>query len=330
MMPMTRRRLFATAAAAGAAGALAQLATYPAAAGAPSSKGTGIYRYKFGGYEITQLMDGALTFPVPDNFIVNVSKNRAIKAAEAAYMPAGKVTVPFSPMIVNTGKKLVAIDTGYGLGAFAARKGVVGQARGNMAAAGIDPATVDIVVISHFHVDQIGGVKNADGSLAFPKAEIKVPAIEWAFWTDESNAANANLFNRSQFPHVKKILAGLADKVTKYEGGTEVAPGITAIHTPGHTPGHMSFAVATGGEQLLVQSDVTTIPSLFLTHPDWHSFWDNDPVMAQATRHKFYDTASAEKLTVSGYHFPYPCAGHVEKSGRAYRLVPVAWDPNSN
>jgi glyoxylase-like metal-dependent hydrolase (beta-lactamase superfamily II) len=330
MMPMTRRRLFATAAAAGAAGALAQLATYPAAAGAPASKGTGIYRYKFGGYEITQLMDGALTFPVPDNFIVNVSKDRAIKAAEAAYMPVGKVTVPFSPMIVNTGKKLVAIDAGYGLGAFAARKGVIGQARGNMAAAGIDPATVDIVVISHFHVDQIGGLKNADGSLAFPKAEIKVPAIEWAFWTDESNAANANPFNRSQFPHVKKILAGLADKVTKYEDGTEVAPGITAIHTPGHTPGHMSFAVVTGGEQLLVQSDVTTIPSLFLTHPDWHSFWDNDPDMAQATRHKFYDTASTEKLTVSGYHFPYPCAGHVEKTGRAYRLVPVAWDPNSN
>jgi glyoxylase-like metal-dependent hydrolase (beta-lactamase superfamily II) len=330
MTRLTRRSLLATAAATGALGALAPLASGPVAAAAPKERSTGVYRYKFGDAEIVQLMDGARTFPMPDKFVVNVSKDRAIKAAVAAYMPEGKVTIPFSPMIVSTGKKLVAIDTGYGLGNFAASKGLVGQARGNMTAAGIDPAQVDIVIISHFHGDHIGGLKNADGSLAFPKAEIKVPAIEWAFWTDESNAGRANPFNASQFPNVKKMLAGLADKVTKYEAGKELAPGITAIHTPGHTPGHMSFAIATGGKRLLVQSDVTNIPSLFLTHPDWHSLWDNEPDVAQATRHKIYDMAAAEKLTVSGYHFPYPCVGHVEKAGNGYRLVPVAWDPNSN
>lgn len=195
-----------------------------------------------------------------------------------------------------------------------------------MAAAGIDPKQIDIVIISHFHGDHIGGLKNADGSPAFPNAEIKVPATELAFWSDEANASKANPFNRGQFPAVKKVMDGI--KVSTYEADKEVAPGITSIATPGHTPGHTSFVVASGSKNILVQVDVTNIPSLFLRHPDWHALFDNDGDVAQATRHKIYDMAAAEKMTVVGYHFPYPCVGHVEKDGAGYRLIPVAWDPN--
>lgn len=327
-MHISRRNLFATAAAAGAASALAPLAAMPVSAAPPPEpiKSTGVYRYKVGDYEVIQLMDGARTMPMPDQFVVNTSKDQAIKAAEAAYMPDGKVVIPFSPMIISTGSKLIAIDTGNGLGAFAASKGAVGQARQNMAAAGIDPKQIDIVIISHFHGDHIGGLKNADGSPAFPNAEIKVPATELAFWSDEANASKANPFNRGQFPAVKKMMDGI--KVSTYEADKEVAPGITSIATPGHTPGHTSFVVASGSKKILVQVDVTNIPSLFLRHPDWHALFDNDGDVAQATRHKIYDMAAAEKMTVVGYHFPYPCVGHVEKDGAGYRLIPVAWDPN--
>ena len=241
-------------------------------------------------------------------------------------MPDGKVTIPFSPMLVNTGGKLVAIDTGNGLGANAASKGAVGQARLNMEAAGIDPKQVDIVIISHFHGDHIGGLKNADGSPAFPNAEIKVPAVEAAFWGDDANAAKANGFNKAQFPNVKKMMAGL--KVTHYDANKEVAPGITSIFTPGHTPGHMSFVVASGAKKMLVQSDVSNVPSLFIKHPTWQAVFDNDPAQTIETRKKFYDMASAEKMIVSGYHFPYPCVGHVEKTANGFEMVPVAWDPN--
>jgi glyoxylase-like metal-dependent hydrolase (beta-lactamase superfamily II) len=241
-------------------------------------------------------------------------------------MPDGKVTIPFSPMIVNTGSKLVMIDTGNGLGALAGSKGAVGQARGNMEAAGIDPKQIDIVVISHFHGDHIGGLKNADGSPAFPNAEIKVPAVEAAFWGDDANAAKAHGFNKGQFAGVKKMMDGL--KVTPYDADKEVAPGITSIASPGHTPGHMSYVVASGAKKVLVQSDVTNIPSFFLRNPDWQVVFDNDPNLAVTTRHKIYDMAAAEKMVVVGYHFPYPCVGHVEKDGKGYRLVPVAWDPN--
>jgi glyoxylase-like metal-dependent hydrolase (beta-lactamase superfamily II) len=279
-----------------------------------------------GDYEIIQLMDGARTFPMPDKFVVNVSKDEAIKAAVAAYMPEGKVTIPFSPMLVNTGGKLVAIDTGNGLGAHAASKGAVGQARLNMEAAGIDPKQVDIVIISHFHGDHIGGLKNADGGRAFPNAEIKVPAVEAAFWGDDANASKANGFNKAQFPNVKKMMAGL--KVTPYDANKEVAPGITSVATPGHTPGHTSFVIASGSKKMLVQSDVSNVPSLFIKHPTWQAIFDNDPDLTIATRKKFYDMAVAEKMIVSGYHFPYPCVGHVEKTSTGYEMVPVAWDPN--
>lgn len=321
MTQLTRRTLFASAAAVTASTALAPLAGRDAFAAAPAGiKGSGIYAYKLGDYEIVQLMDGARTFPMPDGFIVNASKDKAIAAAEAAYMPGAKITIPFSPMIINTGSKLVAIDTGNGLGNFAATKGAVGQTRSNMEIAGIDPKSVDIVIISHFHGDHIGGLKNADGSPAYPNAEIKVPAVEWAFWSDEANAAKANGFNKAQFPIVKKMLDGL--KVTQYEANKEIAPGITSVFTPGHTPGHTSFAVASGSARMLVQSDVCNIPSLFMRNADLQATFDNDPALTIATRKKVYDMAAAEKMLVTGYHFPFPCMGHIEKDGANYRLVP--------
>ena len=321
MIQLTRRSLFAGAAAASAATALTPLGRNAfAAAPAAGIKSSGYYTYKVGEYEIVQLMDGARTFPMPDGFVVNASKDKAIAGAEAAYMPGGKLTVPFSPMLINTGSKLIAIDTGNGLGAFAANKGIVGQVRGNMEAAGIDPKSVDIVLISHFHLDHIGGLKNADGSPAYPNAEIKVPAAELAFWSDDANQAKANSFNKNLFANVKKTIDGL--KFTPFEPNKEVAPGITSIATPGHTPGHTSFAVASGSARIIVQGDVCNIPSLFMRNADWQAVFDNDPNLTIATRKKFFDMASAEKALIAGYHFPFPCMGHVEKSGGNYLLVP--------
>ena len=116
--------------------------------------------------------------------------------------------------------------------------------------------------------------------------------------------------------------------MTQFEAGKELAPGITSIATPGHTPGHVSFAVQSGSGKLLVQSDVTNIPALFVRNPDWHVTFDNDPALAQTTRHKFYDMAAAEKTLVAGYHFSFPSVGYIEKDGAGYRLVPAPWNPS--
>jgi glyoxylase-like metal-dependent hydrolase (beta-lactamase superfamily II) len=331
MTDLTRRHLLAGAAAAGAATALTSFGTPAARAAVPptGAQAPGFYRYKVGTYECTSINDGARSFPMPDKFVVNVPKEEALAAADAAYMPKGMVTVPFNPQLINTGSKLVLIDCGNGVAALEGSKGAAGRTLQNLAAAGVDPKSIDIVLMSHLHPDHTNGIRALDGSLAFPNAEIMVPAKDWEFWMSDENAAKAesNAMMKNYFANVKKIYSGIESKVTKYDWGKEVAPGITSIAAPGHTPGHTAFAVASGDSKVLVQSDVTNIPEFFLRNPDWHVAFDVDPVTAQATRHKFYDMAAAEKALVVGFHFTFPSIGHVEKDGSKYRLVPVAWNP---
>jgi len=132
---------------------------------------------------------------------------------------------------------------------------------------------------------------------------------------------------KGYFANVKKVYAGIESKPTKYEWGKEIVPGITSVAAPGHTPGHTAFMISSGGSSVLIQSDVTNIPELFLRNPDWHVAFDVDPAIAQETRHKFLDMAAAEKATVVGFHFTFPSIGHVEKDGAKYRLIPSLWNP---
>ena len=330
MSNLTRRHLLAGAAAVGAATALTSFAgsAVRAAVAPAGAQAPGFYRYKVGDYECTSINDGARSFPMPDKWVTNVAKDEALAVAEAAYMPKGMVTVPFNPQLINTGSKLILIDTGNGVATFEPTKGAVGRTLQNLAAAGVDPKSIDIVLISHLHPDHTNGIRALDGSMAFPNAELMVPAKEWEFWMSDENAAKVESdITKNYFANVKKSYAGIESKVTKYDWGKEVAPGVAALATPGHTPGHTSFAVASGNSKILIQSDVTNIPEFFVRNPDWHVAYDYDPALAQETRHKFYDMAAAEKATVVGFHFTFPSVGHVEKDGNGYRLIPAAWNP---
>jgi len=116
-------------------------------------------------------------------------------------------------------------------------------------------------------------------------------------------------------------------RVRTYDEGKEVVPGITAVGTHGHTLGHNSHVVASGSSKVYVQADVTHVPFLFARNPGWHAFYDQDPVMAEATRRKVYDMLVAEKMLVQGFHYPFPSLAYVEKSVSGYRESPVVWNP---
>jgi glyoxylase-like metal-dependent hydrolase (beta-lactamase superfamily II) len=320
---LSRRRLLThTAGAAALIGTAAGVGAARATAPISGKQAPGFYRFKLGDYEVTILNDGARSFPLPDTWVTNVPKDQALSAAAGAFMPAGKVTVPFNPTLINTGSKLVLIDAGNGPSA----DGAVGLLFPNLAAAGVAPEDIDIVVLSHLHPDHINGLRTLDGGIAFANAAIVAPDPEWAFWMSDDNMSKATTsMDKNYFANTRKILGGLSDRIGRYSWDKEVGPGITAIATPGHTPGHTSFAVASGNSRMMVQSDVTNIPEFFLRNPDWHVAYDHDPEMAQTTRHRFYDMAATEKMLVAGYHFSFPSAGHVERDGTGYRLVPVAW-----
>ena len=125
---------------------------------------------------------------------------------------------------------------------------MIGRTFSSLAAAGVDAKSIDVVLISHLHPDHTNGIRAADNSMTFPNAEIMVPAGDWAFWKSEENAAKAesNKMMKDYFANVRKIYSGIENKVTKYEWGKEVVPGITSIATPGHASPPASTAPAPG------------------------------------------------------------------------------------
>ena len=330
MTEVTRRTLLSAAAVAGAA-ALGPLDPAPLRAAAPAAgrQAASFYRYKVGDHEVTVVADGARAFPLNDTFVLNAKKDEVSAALEAAYMPKDKVTIVFNPIVVNTGSKLVLIDTGNGPEAQVQTKGAVGQLPANLAAAGIDAKAIDIVIISHFHGDHVNGLVAADGTAAFPNAEIMVPAKEFAFWMDDGEMSRASKGRMEDlFKNNRRIFEPIKSKVTRYEWDKELAPGITAVATVGHTPGHTSYVIASGSSKVYVQSDVTNHPALFARHPGWHAFFDQDAAQAEATRRKVYDMLVTEKMLLQGFHYPFPSLAHVEKDGSGgYREVPVPWNP---
>jgi glyoxylase-like metal-dependent hydrolase (beta-lactamase superfamily II) len=331
-MPSLDRRALLTAGSALGAMALGSfLNPHPAIAAAPATgkQAPGFYRYKIGDIEVTVVTEGARTFPLPDNFVVNQSKEEVNKALEAAYMPRDKMTIYFAPIVVNTSGKLVLIDTGYGDKMYTESKGAAGQLANNLAAAGMNAGAIDTVVISHYHQDHVDGLLRADGGLSFPNAEILVPAAEHKFWMDDGEMSRAPKGRMEQlFQNNRRIFAGeVSKRLRTYEWDKEVAPGVTAISTPGHTPGHTSFVIAAGSGKVFVQSDVTNNPVLFVRHPGWHAVFDQIPQQAEATRRKVYDMLVAEKLMVQAFHYPFPGLGHIEKDGEGYRVVPAPWNP---
>jgi len=307
-----------------ALGALA-LHADPAAAAAPAAgrETPGIYRYKIGTFELTALYDGIWYRPITDTFIRNAPYAEVEHALADAFMPAGKLATPFTTLIVNTGKKLVLLDTGTG-GQIASSAGVL---RDNLAAAGIDPRAVDLIVISHFHPDHINGIKDKDNGLVFPNAEIMVPAAEWAFWMDDANMNAADSPLKLTFRNQRRVFADLAKQVVRFEPEAEVAPGILTLPAPGHTPGHTVFAVQSGDQSLMVLSDTAQHPAVFARHPDWQAAFDIDGDAAVATRKRLFDRAAADRMLVTGYHFPFPACGHLIKTASGYEHVPVEWQP---
>lgn len=288
----------------------------------------GYYRYGLGDFQVTVVTDGVNTYPLPDRFVANAAKSEVSAALRAAYLDGERLSVPYSPIVVDTGRQRVLFDTGTGEANFAASKGAAGQLQRNLRAAGIGPEGIDLVVISHFHGDHVNGLLDAEGKPAFPKAEIAVPEIEWAFWMDDGEMSRAPAGRMADlFRNNRRIFDALGRKVARYGWDKEVVPGIQAVGTPGHTPGHTSFIVASGDAQVFVQSDVTNLPALFARNPGWHAAFDQDGPMAEATRRKVYDRLVAERMTVQGFHYPFPAVANVERTGAGYREVPRPWMP---
>lgn len=326
MTLMSRRAMLG-----GAVTAAACTAVAPLYAAAPriGHQAPGFYRYRLGEFEITVVNDGVSRMPITEGFVANASKEQVNAALEAAFLEKDFYAGPYNPIVINTGSRLAVVDTGTSEQGFKASNGLNGRFLINLASAGIDVKAIDTVIVSHYHGDHINGLLKADGSLAFPNAEILVPAVEHKFWMDDGEMSRASKPRVvAGFKNVRRVMTDeVRKRLRTYEWNKEVIPGVTAVGTPGHTPGHTSHVVASGSKAVYVQADVTHAPFLFARNPGWHFMLDVEPVEAEATRRKVYDMLAAERMLVQGFHYPFPAVGHVEKTGSGYREVLVNWSP---
>jgi glyoxylase-like metal-dependent hydrolase (beta-lactamase superfamily II) len=314
-MHMSRRDFVVSTALAGALGLNARLVT-PAFAQKTPDPAKPFVTYKIGSAEVTAIYDGIWEKPHDPAFIANASIDDVKGAMVKAGLPADFVSIPFTVAVVKNGGKMILCDSGTG----GQVQPTAGKMMANMKTAGIDPARIDTILISHFHPDHIFGLMEKETNKpVFPNAEIVVSDVEYKFWTDPAvidrlAEARKGLARRIQavFPAWKNI--------RQVTGEPEVAPGIRFVAAPGHTPGHRAFHLSSGTSQLMISNDTAYVPALVVANPGWHGQYDQDAATAEATRRKILDRVIADKVLISGYHFPFPGAGMISRDGAGYAL----------
>ncbi|WP_114228978.1 MULTISPECIES: MBL fold metallo-hydrolase [Sphingomonas] len=218
-------------------------------------------------------------------------------------LPTGSIPLSVDGLLVRgLPGHIVLIDTGNG-----AKKG--GVLAGSLAAAGVKPAQVTDVLITHSHGDHVGGLVGADGKPAFPNATIRMSAPEWAFMQSQAQT--------------KPIAAAVQGQLKTFAPGAAVIPGITAVALPGHTPGHSGYRIVSRGVSLLDVGDISHSSVVSLARPDWNIQFDNDKTAGRQTRIRELRQLAASRQLIFAPHFPYSGFGRVVPRGSGYAWVPA-------
>lgn len=272
--------------------------------------------YKIGEAEVTALYDGIWEKPHDPAFVSNASVDDVKAAMVKAGLTPDFVSIPFTVSLVKTGGKLILCDSGTG----GQVQPTAGKMMGNMKAAGFDPASIDVVLVSHFHPDHIYGLMEKDTNKpVFPNAEIVVSDVEYKFWTDP---AVIDRLPEGRKPLARRIQAVFPTwkNIRQVSGEQDVAPNMRFVMAPGHTPGHRAFHLSSGSAQLMLSNDTAYVPALVVANPGWHGAYDQDPTTAEASRRRVLDRVIADRMPIAGYHFPFPGAGTIAKDGTGYAL----------
>jgi glyoxylase-like metal-dependent hydrolase (beta-lactamase superfamily II) len=260
--------------------------------------------------------DGPLPLGDPSGTFIGVPKEEVKKMLTDNFLSPDNVVLEQNSPIVNTGDKLVLFDTGMGtLKLFGP---TTGRQQKSMAEAGIKPEEIDAVVLSHAHIDHIGGIVDSADKVLFPNAQFYIAQSDFEFWTDESKIGGPL---KDFVLHARKNLLPVRDRLVFFKDGQEFLPGVQAIAAPGHTVGHTIFMVTSEGKSFAFLGDLTHHAILLLEKPRMEFSYDTDPKQAANTRVKLLDMIAANKTPVMSYHFAWPGYGHVVKTGEGFHYI---------
>ena len=297
---------------------VAAAASVHAAAPQVKAAAPGYFRMMLGDFEVTALSDGTVALPM-DKLLTNTTPGKVDKALAKSFLKV-PVETSVNGYLINTGSKLVLVDTGAA-GLFGP---TLGKLVDNLKAAGYTPDQVDAVVITHMHPDHAGGLMNGD-KLVFPNATVHADQHDADFWLSQANLdkapKDAKGFFQGAMASLNPYIA--AGKFKPFNGNTDLLPGIKALASPGHTPGHSTYVVESQGQKMALWGDLMHVAAVQFADPSVTIQFDVDSKAAAAQRKKAYADAAKQGYWVAAAHLSFPGIGHLRKDGKGYVFVPA-------
>jgi len=282
------------------------------------------YALRVGEIDVMVISDGVLPLPTA-TLATNATSTDLASWLNNMFLPADKFDWPLNVLVARSGEQTILVDAGLG-GQFPGFPRA-GQLPQRLEAAGIDLASVTDVVITHMHMDHVGGLL-VDGLKERLRSDVRihVAAAEVEFWTSPD-------FSHTVMPTpVPDVLRSTATRFANeyrnqlqiFDEEHEVAPGVVVRRTGGHTPGHSVVDLKSGGEQLTFAGDA--VFQVGFDHPDWHNGFEHDPEEAARVRVRLFRELAQTGGLLVATHLPFPSVGRVAIDGEVFRWVPVIWD----
>jgi glyoxylase-like metal-dependent hydrolase (beta-lactamase superfamily II) len=284
----------------------------------PAQQIAGVYHRRIGDIVVTAISDGYLDGTL--DVMRNVDLEKARQILTDAFRPARRTSV--NTFLIHSRGRIAIVDTGSGN----YLQPTAGFVQPSLAAAGIDPKSIDTVLLTHMHPDHSAGlVDMSNGQLLFPNAELVMHENELAHWFDDG--AMAKVDERSAklyFMAGREQVAPYRNRTRLFREG-EVFPGVTAVPSLGHTPGHTAYLVASGNEQLMIWGDTVHVPEVQTAFPEAGMAFDTDLAAAAAARKRMFDRVATDRVLIAGMHLHFPAFSRLARRGNAYALYPEAW-----
>jgi glyoxylase-like metal-dependent hydrolase (beta-lactamase superfamily II) len=271
------------------------------------------HRFKIRTMDATIVSDGPLLLHAPEKIFLGPDQEALAGCLTAAGLPTDRVRVEQNCLLLETGGKKVLFDNGLG------SEKLYGPASGilldSLREAGVAAAEIDAVVLTHAHSDHCWGTMGDDGTPNFPNAMLCLSQAELDFWTSD----RIDTRSARSVAGVKKHVLPLRDRIRLIRDEEEFLPGVHAMATPGHTPGHMAFLFDGGW---CLTGDVAFHDPISYTFPEAESVYDTDRDLGARTRRRLLDRLVADRLSIVGYHHPWPGLGRLERVSGTFRFVP--------